>query len=450
MVVWLRDGQPVGPERPPMPGPRRSWMAWLGVVVLIACGLVWLLKHRLSPIAPTDSRPPAVAMAAVAAQAPAVPGLGSVAQVAGPPAEPQAVEICGAGRYTRAQLEADEDLLRRTLERPRQQALASTLASMQDHAEPRTRAAFMAMTYLEALQAVERDASAAAKDACAVGPCGGLPPEASAVRDRLLGMTATSNDPFVVQMGLMTCGALRADARAACLRPLIARWIEIEPRNAVPWMHLASMAQEAKDGPMLAQAMRAIAAAEVVDERHGLFTHELTRHIDATAEPLLALSLLLHGQGVEAARVWPIQPVNRHCEARALSDGARRSDCERIAMLLTEQSRQLLDYAIGISIGKRLGWSADRVERLEVRKDAVIQASMARAGEGQDFTSCRALATQRALLLDTVELGEMGAELKRMAAAGQSEAEMAARHREAMRRLVETSAGSRPAEAASR
>lgn len=438
-VVLLRDGQVVEADAPPpRPASSRGTVAWALALSLIAGTCLWWADMAEEAVQPTPPAPQVLALQIEAPLEEAPPPMVKAAASA-PEAKPEpAIEICGRGRFTREQLESDPELLNRTANDLLEDAIGPVTARMLESDSPRTRVAGWVMTAAYAREKASDQAPAQAKPSCSGGDCVAEPPQAAAARDAVMAIATSSDDPAVLRLALMACPHTDQKLGPPCMRALAERWVQIEPTNAAAWMQLAGIASQRKDERAVASAMRGVSQASVVDSRFGLLAHEAIRLVDSGASPLAGLGIAIAVIGIEAATVWPMQPVSKHCEAAALNDGARRTECEGIAMLFTEHSRQLLDFSLGITLGKRLGWSADRIERLEVQKTAMTEAGSKpwRDASGElvdplDITSCRGIGHLRGWVRDLAEMGEIAALRKRIAASGVPEAQLAAAQREA-------------------
>ena len=75
--------------------------------------------------------------------------------------------------------------------------------------------------------------------------------------------------------------------------------------------------------------------------------------------------------GIEASRLRGLVSTLEHCSEKELVDSNRRETCERIAAVMTDRSiDDLTRDPRAASIGKRLGWPAERLDALQRELDA--------------------------------------------------------------------------------
>src|SRR6185295_16005302 len=75
---------------------------------------------------------------------------------------------------------------------------------------------------------------------------------------------------------------------------------------------------------------------------------------------LLALDAVLQA----GARQAPFIDLSAVCRAPATADANRRQACDAAAATLAERSDSALALVTGASLGRRLGWTDDRVDAL--------------------------------------------------------------------------------------
>ncbi|MGZ5278240.1 MAG: hypothetical protein ACXWCU_20230, partial [Caldimonas sp.] len=109
---------------------------------------------------------------------------------------------------------------------------------------------------------------------------------------------------------------------------------------------------------------------------------------------------------------------------RDLGDGNRRETCERIATLAAERSTSLLAQSIGISIGKRLGWPAQRLQAAEDERWAFNAVSMAQERGPTAEAGCAWAQNAVQQIRDRAEVGEVEAARRNVAATGRSVKEL--------------------------
>lgn len=193
----------------------------------------------------------------------------------------------------------------------------------------------------------------------------------------------------------------------ACTHVTAARWGELEPENAMPWIIEAGRAQRAGDSVSYEAAMSRAAAATSSNlhwfEIYRMASHPLLQKGDQ-ATRLVALSDLV---GMSAALPFPgLQHVMARCRAPALTDDHKRQ-CLSIASAMSRGSTHL-EASMGAGIGKAVGWSDADVAAIRDRSSAIYAANHTR-NPPMDMYSCNFLNTMNDVLPELAQLGEIGA-----------------------------------------
>ncbi len=245
-------------------------------------------------------------------------------------------------------------------------------------------------------------------------------------------LALSSQDPVAYAMALFGCRLNREDG--ACAQLSIARWTQLEPDNAVPWLHRVGEAAALKDEAALSAALLQAARAKTSDY-HGsavltMAEHPAAREL-AEAPRLVYLSQLL---GVYAA--FPAPPyaaVSEACATDRMADPARRQACLDLASLMTERSRSALEHSLGTTIGERGGWPPDRVRRLREEADAIFFVDQL-DWVAEDVHSCRFLERLEARTKELSTMGELPAARRKLAASDRPVAALAQDWRDLQRR----------------
>jgi hypothetical protein len=204
-----------------------------------------------------------------------------------------------------------------------------------------------------------------------------------------------------------------------------AQWARLDPDNALPWLELA--AESPHDGEAEADAMHRAASAQRSDAHAGLLPSLVERALGG-ATPLqrtLALSASWSAQAAWAparsgqAYAW--------CSAEALVDANRRQTCEELAEILTSRSTGLAEMAVGIAIGRNLGWPAERSSLEQQEHDALTGAGRFPA-VGLDL-SCPGVERVQAWMRRLAAEGEVQAAREALADSGASVAQWMERYR---------------------
>jgi hypothetical protein len=228
--------------------------------------------------------------------------------------------------------------------------------------------------------------------------------------DALAGAAATGQDPRAYAVAFRACAAAKAAARGgACALLSADQWSRLDPDNAVPWQFIAAQAQQRGDAAGVSDAMHRVTKARRSDDGAGILPSLLLQHAPRDDASLLpTLRLLLETADMQAGWAHTSHgAAQSFCSEAAVRDPARRQTCSEIAEVLVQRSSTLLDQANGAVIGKRIGWSDDKVQALRAEREAVAeQAGRALALEGDAF-SCAWARRALAHLRTVAEQGEL-------------------------------------------
>jgi hypothetical protein len=137
--------------------------------------------------------------------------------------------------------------------------------------------------------------------------------------------------------------------------------------------------------------------------------------------PHQAMLVSVTVMGTQAAWVVPGASLNRWCSAEAVSDANRHQTCARLADLLTSRPDSLVELSIGISVGRRVGWPPEKVDRLK-SKGRALYTWMTRqsVGGGEGAFSCAAVERRRRFSAAAAVQGETAALIDEIKASGAS------------------------------
>src|SRR5262249_32831194 len=172
------------------------------------------------------------------------------------------------------------------------------------------------------------------------------------------------------------CHQVEVATTGACAGITAARWAEVEPDNAVPWTLVASEAAGRGDEEARGVAMAHAAAAQRFDHH----AEELLRPVATAsvqgANRLDQLEVSGAAMGVYAAvPLLDYQEIARYCGKGAI-DANRRGSCGQLANQMVDKDRSVLGLRYAISIGERVGWSAERIAALKDERDAMHWMSL--------------------------------------------------------------------------
>jgi hypothetical protein len=332
------------------------------------------------------------------------------------------LEVCGAGRV---KLDPDDlaaagkyfDALTRN-------ARLHWLATLRHSDDDRARASAL---YLEGFL----DRTAPQKDA-------------DAARDELVQLAVATKDPAIFALAYMKCtkGSEDSASPGACPELNLDDWTRADADNAVPWLQLAAKARREGDGTAEAAAMAHAAQAHQYQPYTGSVLPFAQSAMPEDATPTDRWILTTQVIGVEAAMPAPYQPLFQYCSREAQSDVAVHRQCDALAELMVGKAATLLDLSAGKSLGARVGWPAERVDKLTQEINASMWAINQSTGmDPKQQWSCDSVARGNAYMSQLRELGERGLARLAIEDSGESVAELSRKFdewREAMRRETPT------------
>jgi len=314
------------------------------------------------------------------------------------------VEICG-GTWVKLGPEGAPD------------AQASLQAMMRDVRERTVAAMHGSASELSRAAALYLEASAAA----------------AASRDQLARMALSTADPKVYGLAWNACG-LRQEG--ACQMISAGQWARLDPYNAVPWLFAAALANDRKDIAAVDDAMHHVAKAQRSETGGNVLQSVLLAHVPSGQRELLGSVQLLR-DAARSAMAPDHASATQYCKDEAIRDVNRRQACAEIADVLAVKSSALAEQKTGAAIGKRVGWSAQRVESIEMEHDAVGWA-LGTLGDGGEQLSCERAERQLSSMRDIARHGEVGAARLAIQRSGKSVAEWARAQREALAAMAQT------------
>jgi hypothetical protein len=384
---------------------RHRWK-WISALLIAAVlGFGWWLRQRPSPSAPGPiASGPAPAPARFPSLWPAsIPN--PAVKTASKADHSDETEVCGVGRV---KLDRDDaagvSKYFNSLTKNSRMRWLTTLRNSDDY---RARATGL---YLEGI--FDRDSPQ--KD-----------PEAA--RDELVQLAEETKDPAAFALAYTKCsnGAEDFASQGACPQLSLDDWTRADADNAVPWLQLAAKARREGDGAAEAAAMGHAAQAHRYEPYiWSLFSFAqpaMPGDITAADRWFLTTEVI----GVEAAMPMPYQPLFQYCSRDAQSDAAVHRQCNALAELMVDKGGTLLDLTAGKGLGARVGWPAERVDRLTQEAKASMQAINEMTGtDPKQQWSCDGVARGNAYMTQLDSLGERGLTRQAIERSGEPVAEL--------------------------
>ena len=324
-------------------------------------------------------------------------------------------EICG-GAWVKANPDGsvDEQTLRDTMRRD-EAALAVDRALAID-SRPLAQAARLLLGMIVGGDDRRRASMAGALgcggEACAPtlaasGPDQDAEAAVAASREALARLAVTTTDPAAYAIAYRVCGPVR---EGSCGMLSADQWARLDPGNAAPWYEVYAAAQKRKDSASANEALHRIATSQRSDQRVFEMAGML---IDAVPQDdalrngafMLAVEMI----GVEVGWVAPaMQPLVAACRREPMRDSNRRQTCEAIADLLFQKSDTLIERSTGAVVGRQLGWSEERLDRMRAEHQAFAESSYAGI-EPSRTMGCESIKRVADDLRRKARLGEVGA-----------------------------------------
>jgi hypothetical protein len=388
-----------------------KWWLALALIAFVAAG-VYLRARSRAPTAADGHEPPQSEVELLSSAALAAKPRAAPADKAGG----DGIEICGVGKVRPA---ADDETAFRYVSELVEPTLRRWFGALRNSDDYRSRAVGL---YLSSFTQNPADRQA----------------DAQTARDELVAMAAGSTDPAVYAIGLRRCALNFGDAANSCNQLSADRWSKLDPDNAVPWLLVAERAHANLDAVGEAAAFAAAANAH----RNESYTDSLLRlaepdkPVDTT--PLENWGMAIHIFGIEAASITPLGPAFSYCSEDAIRDKTVAERCAALAELWVTKPGNIVNLMVGEKLGARAGWSQERLKNLKERIAAYLQLlSEPTLLSGESLWSCEAVARGNALVVNLTQMGEVGAAQEMLDHAQESVAELAQKHDEATRKIIE-------------
>jgi hypothetical protein len=251
-----------------------------------------------------------------------------------------------------------------------------------------------------------------------------------AARDELVQLALATQDPAIFALANTKCikGVEEFSSAGACPQLTLDKWTRADSDNAVPWLQLAAKARKENDRVREAAAFaRAAQAHRYESYDWSLFAFaQASMPSDATAADRWYLTTDL--LGVEAAMPMPYLTVFQYCSREAMSDATVHGQCNAVADLLVSKATTLLELSLGKSLGARVGWPPEVIDKLTQQLNASMQAlAQMTPPDPDDQWSCDSVARGNALMSEEDRLGERGLANEAIERSGETVAELASK-----------------------
>jgi hypothetical protein len=392
-------------------------LALIAAALATAAGIAWLL---LSP-----SEGPATRETAGARWPFAGLVTGSLKEPMPPAASGSLVEVCGIGQVA---VNPDESfpaaLLQLMLKQPTP-SLDAAVDALATSSKPDDRAIGL---YLRWINRVAKAREAASNETCEKDPqcrenVGAIGMAVGAADKELLrAHLLSSRDGLSRSLLKQLCDPGDRD----CKLDAAQRWAEVDGDNALAWLAVASAALP-NDRETIDRALARAAGASRAEHYYHRLSLPAASEIVLAAQPFERFTAQVAVMGIVAA--WPIDnyvALSAGCSVKDIQQPRRREQCERIATVLYEQDQTALGRNLAAAIGQRVGWPAEKQQRVRDLMYADMEA-MERSGEINPKLMFGCSAAQQASLSiqDLAKHGELGAMERRVARSGATVDELA-------------------------
>jgi len=214
------------------------------------------------------------------------------------------------------------------------------------------------------LQALRRCGAATAASSSA--ECAGRDDDvqrAATLVERLAKLATASSEPRVYALAMQQCQWTKGQGSCALLND--DQWARVDDGNALPWLYILQRARDRKDAAQVEEALYRIGTATRYETDLFAVAGKVADRAGAgDVDVVAALLVGVDAVGAAALRSDPFTGLIEVCKGPSLADANRRQACEHAAETLTEHSDSVMAVLIGAAIGRRLGWPADRVDKL--------------------------------------------------------------------------------------
>ena len=353
---------------------RRTW-AWAVLVTVLLASLASLALFLVARRGPQtqiaksiDSRPVAVRVSQESARS----RMNAVAQravVRTPPPPAIVDDLCGVrGPY--AERAGDETVAQHVM-RTTKTVISRWQRTLAASDDLRSRAIGVAL-----------------EDAHPAAP--GNEPQDTPVNNSIVLSAIESNDPVIYALALSRCEDGYEMAAGPCQGLSWEHWASIDPDNAAPWLWIAAKADDAGDQQGVEEALAKAAIASRFDS----YTSTVAAiALGALARDVAPLDKAVAGIDVISTRPIAIPAADltaRLCSDVAVQQPLRKQQCTSIANDLANGGSTVFDLGVAWSLGKTLGFPADRQANLQMEYQSAVRALLAHnpwryAAEGSDL-----------------------------------------------------------------
>jgi len=182
--------------------------------------------------------------------------------------------------------------------------------------------------------------------------------------------------------------------------------------------------------------------ASKADLRSGAWTGLVLSRLPPDTPGLGQVALAVELVGIEAASTSPHMVASQYCSAVDVRDANRQQICAALAEVLYAKGTTLIDVGMAETIGRRVGWPAERGKAVRDERDAMYLLQTKRSAASRGLWSCVGIDQWMRQLIDIGQQGELTVWRRALKASPENAATLVQRYRD-------SAEAQRPAEAAS-
>jgi hypothetical protein len=267
-------------------------------------------------------------------------------------------------------------------------------------------------------------------------PITGMPTrihDAELARDELVQLAVGLSDLPVYAMAIRACdptddGGVKG---AACNQISLAKWANMDPDNAAPWLEMARAAHSRSDQAAEREAVNHAVQAHTIDFYSDSFLGFASSGMPSETTELQQAAFFqgrighVGGDGYAHSFV-----TSQYCTAAAVGNSSIHQQCEALAELLADHGRNTLDVSAAATIGTRLGWASERVSAM---REELLATFRAENYSGKDPWSCDNVQALTEFAGVQARSGELAAARAAIAKSGKSIPELAQEQLDSLR-----------------
>lgn len=197
-------------------------------------------------------------------------------------------------------------------------------------------------------------------------------------RNDLIQLAAGSFDPVLYGAAFNMCvtygqAPFGADSKAACGRLSARQWAALDPSNGIPWLFVGSAAAIAGDKAGEAEAFARMSHANALQGGTDSLPLALLPLLP-TEWSLLERTDVSQDLAIFFDSQWqpPYAALLGYCSQDKTGDDNAANECSAIGEMLAERGRTIMDLSVGLRLGERFGWPAERVAEVRKMRDSLL------------------------------------------------------------------------------